>query len=208
MFDENMSTSKNSEISSDSESEITLKDILKGMKKLATKDDLQRNLESVKSEITQSTKILISEAVDPLKVEIRDHKEEIQEELAAMKLRLQKAESQKSQSQKSNSPEISRVERLADKLDPAHRRIAFLGFDDQMPLDNRVKEIDAFIKKYWPTKKTLCIDHFYKGPYNERKESKNSFAEFANPENVKQILKQINNEKLELELNSKAIVIK
>ena len=96
--------------------------------------------------------------------------------------------------------------RAADKLDPAHRRIAFLGFDEKTTLEDRIKEIDAFLKKNWPSKK--CIDHFYKGPYNDRKISKNSFVEFSNSEDAKQILKSIKDQELELKIESKAVMIK
>ena len=83
-----------------------------------------------------------------------------------------------------------------------------MGFDEQTIINDRAKEIEAFIKKYWPSKKTICIDHFYKGPYNERIVSRNSYAEFANPEDVKQIIKSIKDEKLEFKIDSKALSIK
>jgi len=66
-----------------------------------------------------------------------------------------------------------------DAEDPAHKRVAFLGFSEATPGEERVKAMQDYCKKY-PGHQALAHYNKYKGPYNNRKLTTVGLVEFAN----------------------------
>ena len=63
--------------------------------------------------------------------------------------------------------------------DPARRRIAFIGFNPQTSLDERIAFMDSFMKRHSPDLRPLCVNLF---PDKTGRPSVNCFVEMCSPQ--------------------------
>ena len=161
-----------------SEAEPTIADVMNVLldqgRKMATKQDLRE----MQSEILRDTKIEIATAVDPLK-----------EEVCELRDRVSKIES------KARSPaaagatdkQLMELQRLVQECDPALKRVAFTGWPDTVTPEARLQKITEFLNGHCAGLHVADTDHFYSGPYNDRKITKASFAEFVSSDAAKHV---------------------
>eukprot|EP00973_Karenia_brevis_P035902 4953134-Karenia_brevis.AAC.1 len=82
-------------------------------------------------------------------------------------------------------------------LDPAHRRVAFLGFPESLPPSERIAKIEKFLEKFSEFHPT-ATGTFYKGPHNARQPTQTCYVEFADAEVAVAFLNKVKNESLEV----------
>ena len=82
------------------------------------------------------------------------------------------------------------VRALMDSLDPAHRRVAFLGFAEGMGGADRTKHIENYLKNF-PSFSTHCgIGVIYKGPKKNRVPTKACYVGFTSSDTVREFLEK------------------
>ena len=116
---------------------------------------MKSDLAELSATMDQKMKVTVAEAVDPLKSEVHD-----------LKVRVQTLEAKPATTSASSVP--SEVQSMIDNLDPAHRRIALLGFPQEMQPDARLKHIEGLLKKF-PSFRAIDYGTICKGPHNDRK---------------------------------------
>ena len=124
---------------------------------MATKEDLEKmqeslvsklDLQNMEASISKNTKVHIAEAVDPIKSEICD-----------LRLRIQKIEDTggsnpgvSNQSAHGGSSTITpEIQKMLNNLDPAHKRVAFIGFPEtwyNQNAQNILKNIYSVFPRY------------------------------------------------------------
>ena len=161
---------------------------------MVSKVDLQK----MEVAIMKNTKAQISEAIDPLKSEIFDLKERVQNaeekwssDALSLELRMGKIEKNPSTSSQADtktslSPDIKN---MIDNLDPAHNRITFSGFPVSMAQAERKKMIEEFFAGFQKLPKVSNIGLILKGPKNNRQATKLSYAEFYSRDDVSEVMK-------------------
>jgi len=93
-----------------------------------------------------------------------------------------------------------------DKLDPAKKRIVFIGFPDDVQADVRIQKIEDVIKSHASSYRIADSGCFYSGPYNNRKITKVAYVEFGSQDTAKKVLDKLS--KTELNVNGTKITIK
>ena len=167
--------------------------------KMATKQDLKES----EARMERVVKEKISEAIDPVKDELV----EIRADLATAKKRVADLEANSNANgSSSHSKEINELMRSMDALDINHKRIAFLGFPDSCQADHRIKEIERLINDKVQSIKPVRVQNSYKGPYSDRKLTRNAYAEYASVEEAKKALKALTDVKFEV--NGENVIIK
>ena len=134
----------------------------------ATKDDLA----TLRRDIGMETKVLISEAVDP-----------VREEMADVKSRVAVLESKRGAAY--------------SRFDPAFKRIAVVGFPEAMDANARIRELEA-IAATVPGSNAAFADNFYAGPQNRRSITKVGFLEFRTEDAAKKFLDRVPSKTAEL----------
>ena len=167
---------KNIEV--DDSSDPSLKDIMSVLlehgRKMATKQDMMEAQQEIKREV----KVQITEAVDPIKDELAEQRERIK------KLEL-KERNQNSSSQGLSQETFS----LLNTVDPAYKQIVFKQFPEDITADARVAFIEELLHSHHI--KFLHIDHFFNGSKDNRKLTRASYVEFANPDAAIKALSQL-----------------
>ena len=90
-----------------------------------------------------------------------------------------------------------------DLTDPAHRRVAFLGFPAEMPPEERLKKLSEYLEQF-PTLTPLAVCNRYKGPRKNRTCTANAYAEFSD-QDVRDLFLKAAEDK-PLKVNSKVTV--
>ena len=169
--------------------------------KMLTKQDGRE----IKSEIIRDVRLEIASAVDPLKDEMVEMKNEIAE--AKKRVADLEAKANKSNaSSKDNSNSSFALQKMMDKMDPAKKRIAFIGFPENVQEDARIQKIEEFIKLHAPSYRIVDAGCFHSGPYNNQKLTRVSYAEFGSQDTARKVLDRLN--KSELTVNGASIGIK
>ena len=168
--------------------------------KVATKQDIHESEKRVALNVAEQ----ISAAVDPLKEEISLVKQQIDADITEMRKQIIALESKRAVS--TSSQQISDLMRQVDALDENHRRVAFLGLPDACQEQDRIAKIEALLKEKVPNIKYTHVTNIFKGPYNNRKLSQNSYAEFPCVADVKKVLEALKD--VQFEVSGKAVVIK
>ncbi|CAE8602817.1 unnamed protein product [Polarella glacialis] len=156
--------------------------VLSGLHEISQKMDkrsLTSDLDDLKQSFADQAKVLISEAIDPMQIAMR----EVQEHVGNLE------SSRNNNPTSSSSKEVTSLRASLNKLDPALRRVAFLDWPDSVCADVRLKEIETFISSNCASCRPAHIDHFYKGPSGERVPSGVSYAEFRSPDDQYKFLK-------------------
>ena len=83
------------------------------------------------------------------------------------------------------------------KLDFSALQVAFVGFNETMTADERIREIDQICQKVTEVK-PVVMDNFYKGPMNARVLSPAGFAQFHSEDAVKRFLDQLPSKKFQV----------
>ena len=168
--------------------------------KVATKQDIHESEKRVALNVAEQ----ISAAVDPLKEEISLVKQQIDADITEMRKQIIALESKRAVS--TSSQQISDLMRQVDALDENHRRVAFLGFPDACQEQDRIVKIEALLKEKVPNIRYTYVTNIFKGPYNNRKLSQNSYAEFSCVADVKKVLEALKN--VQFDVSGKAVAIK
>ena len=87
----------------------------------------------------------------------------------------------------------SDLHRLVNSLDPAKKRVAFLGWPDTVSAEARVKHIETLLSQHAPSLKAVDIDNNYQGPYDRRVLSNVAFAEFTSVDAARRALDYLKN---------------
>ena len=125
----------------------------------------------------------VSEAVDPVKTELRELADRVSTLESSRSSGVGPASSGK-------SPLDLQTQRMINSLDPALRRVAFVGFAPQSSAEARVKLIDDFVARF-PSFHKVSAGNFYTGPRSNRKLSQAGFVEFASDELREDFLKAV-----------------
>ena len=151
---------------------------------------MKTDLDDMKTQFIADTKLLVAEAVDPIKSEVYDLKNEMNQ----FKQRLTDIETTGPPvSSQPAPPPSNEFQKLVNSLDPAKKRIAFIGWPDTISADARITHIQTLLAKHTPAIKSIDIDNFYTGPLNQRTLSNAAFAEFSSPDAAKRALSLLNN---------------
>ena len=184
------------------------KSIMEAVTKLASefekKDATNQDLVDVEKRVALNVAEQISAAVDPLKEEISLVKQQIDADITEMRKQMIASESKRAVS--TSSQQVSDLMRQVDALDENHRRVAFLGLPDACQEQDRIAKIEALLKEKVPNIRYTHVTNIFKGPYNNRKLSQNSYAEFSCVAGVKKVLEALKN--VQFEVSGKAVVIK
>ena len=157
---------------------------------------LKSDVEQMTVDMEKDIKVQIAQAVDPIQNDLHD----IKGRLAAVEQR-PAAHGATSNPDSSNS-----MNKLMDKLDPAKKRIVFIGFPDDVQADVRIQKIEEFIKSHASSYRIADSGCFYSGPYNNRKITKVAYVEFGSQDTAKKVLDKLS--KAELNVNGTKITIK
>ena len=111
----------------------------------------------------QETRLAIAQAVDPLKNEMCDVRDR------AAKLE---------QSGPGSSKPGKKTLNLLNALDPAKKRVSFIGFPENTSAEARVEAIESALDEF-PGFAQTSMGHFPSGPRGAGKLPKASYAEFA-----------------------------
>ena len=186
------------------------KSILDAIGALSTKMDamaLKTDLKEMKTEISQEIKISVAEAVDPLKSEMH----ELKTDMHNMKNRMTAVESTKSGDSTSDPATGKIIEDLkatVNKLDPALKRITFIGWPTAISEDERVSEMKKFVESNLPMIQPADYGNRFQGPYSDRKLSNESWIEFGSVDTAKRCIKKIDHLGQGLKINGVTLKIK
>jgi hypothetical protein len=154
-------------------------DAIEAVSKKLDKMALKSDLEDFKIQIGQDTKVIVSEAVDPIKEEIHDLKSRVTVlEGAPPGL-------------PSSSKHFAVMEKALSDLDPSHRRLSFIGLPESLSAEARIEKIESFLKDRFPTIRYAEVENKYSGPYHDRKLGKVAFVEFSTPNAAKRSLDKL-----------------
>lgn len=152
-----------------------LRSINERLNSVATKSDLQQNL--------QDTKVLISEAVDPIKNEVHD-----------LRKRQDAVEQSLSQSSSSNltglSPEVFQI---MNQSDVAQKQISLIGFPDSLSASRRLEVLSSLISTHFSNiaGASFQVGNFYSGPRSNRKLTSAAYVELPNTKIAEDMLKAL-----------------
>ena len=158
--------------------------IMDAIEALSNKMDrmaLKSDLDQMETNLKKDMKISIAEAVDPLKLDVYDLKAQVD----TLKGRVDTMEADRPMSP---PKEPVKAQSLFNKFDPAVRRIAFIGFPSELSPEERIDKIEKFLAEHVKTYRTTGCDNNYSGPYNDRKLTQTSFAEFTSSDAAKRVL--------------------
>ena len=156
-----------------------------GQKEMSTKMDgmaSKKDLQELRKEVTKETKGIVSDAVHPLK-----------SDLCEIRTRVAKLESAPIPGNSSAAPATmsAEVKSILDSLDPAHKQIVFSGFPEKLPHAERIQLIQLFLNGIPDTPPLKTSGIIYKGPRNNRQETKMSFIEYGSTDDARALLKKI-----------------
>ena len=155
---------------------------------MASKDDRQ----TLKKDMIQETKVLVSEAVDPLKSDVCDVKKRL------VKLETAPAPSSSTSSSSAIRPD---VKMLLDSLDPAHKQITFHGFSVEMDQKARAQNMQKFLEGYPNIPVVRNFVAHLKGPRNSKQITKMSYAEFSSVDDAREALKVLKTASFQISTN-------
>ena len=127
------------------------------------------DLAELRSDLKREVKVAVAEAVDPVKDEVSDLKTRV----SALEARPTTAGSNGG-----SSSLPKEVQTMLSNLDPATRRVAFVGFPGGMSAQDRLAEV-ARIMRNFPSIKFSDHGNFMKGPRSNRSMTPASYVEFA-----------------------------
>ena len=162
----------------------------------ATKQDLN-NLHDT---ITNETKTFIAAATTPMQNNINNLTTQMQQLTTRLDTMDPTAAS-------SNSPlhaMVHRQQTVLDRLDPAHRSLSFIGFDDTAPAA-RFTAIKTFLDTHSPNTPYQSIDTIFKGPYNNRTPTQTTVVLFHSSQVRDSTLKHLTENNLTLSHNGKTL---
>ena len=147
---------------------------------------MKTDLDEMGSKLALDTKMLVAEAADPSKSEVYDLKNRV--------VALEASGPPDTHTSQSSSHAVPHgLHKLINNLDPAKKRVAFIGWPDALSADARIKHIDSLLSQHAPKLRTIDVDNVYQGPYGQRTLSNVAFAEFASPDAARRALDQLKN---------------
>ena len=165
--------------------QVTLQTV---MRKLNT---MEKRFKHSEKRSREKTRVIISQAVDPLKNTVHDVQSsviELQKSAVISDNRIGALESQ-----------MAKLNVGGKKFNPndvAHLRVSFVGFSGT-DLDARLATIKGFMEKnFGDAEPYACIDTRTSGPFNDIKPTGESFVQFFTRSSRDRVLKQINDGKL------------
>ena len=165
--------------------------ISKQLSELSLKFDkvaMKTDLDEMGSKLASDTKVLVAEAVDPIKSEVYDLKQRVTTLEAG-------GPPDPKPSTQTSPPQL---QKLVNSLDPAKKRVAFLGWPDTFSADARIKHIEALLSQHAPAMRVIDIDNIYQGPYGQRTLTKGAYAEFPSPDSARRALNLLKDAKKEV----------
>ena len=123
---------------------------------------LEKKMSDMQLKIEASTKAALTEAVDPIKVDVKD-----------LQSRMKAVETANVTQQ---APIPTELLTFIDQADPAHKQIALLGFPDIAPAE-RIEHMETLLSKF-SSFKACDYGTFYSGPRNNRSRTWNCYSEF------------------------------
>jgi len=166
---------------------------------VATKSDLQE----LKTTMSHDTKVLIAEAVDPLKSEIHDFKSR----LVSLESRPAATSTSTSSCPESITKTINKLQATVNKFDPAKRQAAVLGWPD-LGAEGRIKVMTKFVKDNFSNDPFPSFGNYYTGPRNDRKLSAASYIEFITEQTRDSFLKQVESTSASMTAGRKPLTLK
>ena len=149
------------------------------MDKMALKSDLEELTVSLRKEIKTS----VSEAVDPI--------QDLVHELGVRVRNLEDNPPSASPPSSSTTPAFKELLNTVNRLDPAFRRVAFVGWPEGVSEDTRIQEMEKFLKTHFSSFRPVGFGNDFTGPYNNQKLSKGSWVEFCSPDMAKSFLSRV-----------------
>ena len=98
------------------------------------------------------------------------------------------------------------MQKHIDDLDPAKKRLAFIGWPESVSAEDRLVKLEAFLNQHASSFRITECGNFYSGPYDNRKLGRVSYAEFSSPAAAKKALAKL--EGIECKFGSTVIDIK
>ena len=182
--DETGSTSSDVSEAPEVDDEVTLRDLMRRLNTMEKRQVHQNK--KLEKKLRMETRVLISEAVDPLKETLSDVNTavtELQRGAVIQDDRIGKLESQ-----------MAKLGVGGGKFNPhdvAHLRVSFSGFKDNV-LDDRVATIKAFMDKHFKDRESFaCIESRMSGPWNDQKPSGEAYVQLHSRQARTRILKAI-----------------
>ena len=103
---------------------------------------------------------------------------------------------------------VQELQQELNKLDPALRRAVFLGWPEGTSTEKRAELMDKLMKEKFPTFRVVDFGHEYIGPYNNKKLSSVSWAEFSDNDAAKSFVKKTETDHVELQVEGVSMKIK
>ena len=123
---------------------------------MASKTDV----ENMKEHILVKTKEYIDESVQPVKNEMKALQKEVEHI---------KKNPGNGGSGNAKDETIVHLQKQLDKLDPAKKRVIFMGWPDNVSAENRLEIISKYMKDHFSNFRVVDTGCFYMGPYPNRK---------------------------------------
>ena len=87
--------------------------------------------------------------------------------------------------------------------------MSLIGFSVDLDANERIRQIEEFMKHKFPSVRFVAADNFYSGPYSDRKISTASYVEFSSAEGAAQFLKTIkDNNNSKYHIGSSVVTLK
>jgi hypothetical protein len=154
---------------------------------------LKSDLTELKNTIAQDTKVIVSEAVDPVKTDLFD-----------LKTRVKLLENRPTQVCK----ELKDLKASLNKLDPSLKRAACVGMPENLNASDRIKELETFMASHFSGYRNVRAGNYMKGPHDDRKVSNTSYIEFPTVIDKDKFIKDFATSARQCSINGSSISIK
>ena len=163
------------------------------MNSMASKTDV----ENMKDDILTKTKEYIDESIQPVKDEVKA----LQTTVEHLQKTLIVGTSEKDVT-------IDALQKKIEKLDPAKKRVVFIGWAENVNADERIAVVSKYMKDNFSSTRYSDLGCYYKGPHNDRKLSNIAWVEFASIDGAKDFCKKVGESSIQLQNGGKQIMVK
>jgi hypothetical protein len=170
--------------SEDQSSSSVILDAIDAVSKKLDKMALKSDLVDLETKMTQHTTTIVTQVIDPIKASVL----ELQERVKSLEA-LPPPPPPPLIPPPTQSKEISALRGAINKLDPALRRVVFLGWPTDLDADKRIQEMEKFVRERLPRCHPIDYGNDYTGPYSDRKLSKAAWIELSNADAAKALVK-------------------
>ena len=102
---------------------------------------------------------------------------------------------------------VKDLQSMVNKLDPALRRVTFIGWPTGLSAEKRLELMGTFLDTKYKTVRFVDSGNDFTGPYNDRKLSKTSWVEFSNADTTKTFLKTVTQNNVEIPVEGSTVKI-